>query len=218
MHRTIYDTPIVCTLMRWISVIGLRLSGWKCEGEKPTSPKYVLICGPHTSNWDWLIFMAMVFAFRARLYYMAKDSLFRGAKGPLLKWLGGLPIDRSRNTGVVEQMVEQFNKSDSLELAIPPEGTRRRAEKWKTGFYHVAFQAQVPVVMGFLDYENKIGGFGPQFMPTGDIEEDIVLCREFYGPLKGLNAEWTSPVRVSVPAEEAAEDRGRNGGEDASTR
>lgn len=210
MHRTIYDTPVVRTLMRWISVAGLRLTGWKCEGERPPQAKYVLVCAPHTSNWDWVVFMAMVFAFRARLYYMVKDSLFTGIKGPIVKWLGGIPIDRSRNTGVVEQMVEQFNKADQLELAIPVEGTRRRVEKWKTGFYHVAHQAQVPIVLGYLNFEKKAGGFGPAFTTTGDMDRDIVICQEFYGPLKGKNPEWTSPIRIRLP-EEAAEETGPDG-------
>ena len=210
MHRTIYDTPGVCTVMRWISLIGLRLTGWKCEGERPEAPKYVLVAAPHTSNWDWVVFMAMVFAYRARLYYMVKDNLFRGIKGPIFRWLGGIPIDRSRNTGVVDQMVEQFNKADRLELAIPVEGTRRPVEKWKTGFYHVAHKAQVPIVMGYLDFGNKVGGFGPAFMPSGDIEKDIVICQEFYGGMQGKNPEWMSPIRVSVPEESKTGDAPRD--------
>lgn len=199
MQRTIYDTPGVCTVLRWFSIVGLRLAGWRCEGERPSAPKYVLVASPHTSNWDWVVFMAMVFVYRARLFYMVKNNVFRGPFGPIVRWLGGIPIDRSKASGVVEQMADHFRQAERLELAVPVEGTRRPVKKWKTGFYHVAHLAQVPIVLGFLDFGKKVGGFGPSFMPTGDIEADIVHCQNFYEGMLGKNPAWMSPIRVSIP-------------------
>ena len=180
MHYTIFDTPILRDLMRALSVFLLRLRGWRIAGQFPDIPKYVLIAAPHTSNWDFPLTLGVCFALRAKLYWMGKHTLFWGPMGPLMRWLGGIPVRRSRSNSLVQQMVEVYQRSAKLVVAIPPEGTRQRVKEWKTGFYHIACGAQVPVVLAYMDYARKECGFGPVFYPTGDIEADMLKIRAFY--------------------------------------
>jgi len=169
--------------------LGLKLSGWKLDGQPPQEQKYVLIAVPHTSNWDFPITLAMAFRFGFELYWMGKDSLFKGPMGPLMKWMGGIPIDRSSTNNVVDQMVLEYNTSDRLVVAIPPEGTRSRVNQWKTGFYYIAVGAKVPIGLGYLDYQHKKGGFGPTFYPTGDLDKDLLEIREFYAGIAGRHED-----------------------------
>src|SRR5690554_7610342 len=137
-QRTIFNTPIIAPLCRLISIVGLKLFGWRVVGDMPAKGKFVLIGAPHTSNWDFLIMLAALFYKKESAYWMGKDSLFIGPLGVVAKWLGGIPIDRSKNNNTVEQMVAVFNKEQVLNVVIPPEGTRGKAERWRTGFYHIA--------------------------------------------------------------------------------
>lgn len=189
MRRTIYNTPIVRELLSGLASLGLKLAGWKLDGAPPTEQKYVLIAVPHTSNWDFPITLAMAFRFRFELYWMGKNSLFKGPLGPLMKWMGGIPIDRKSTNNVVDQMITEYNASDRLVVAIPPEGTRSRVDKWKTGFYYIAVGAKVPIGLGYLDYQQKKGGFGPTFYPTGDLEKDVIDIRKFYAGISGKYAD-----------------------------
>ena len=189
MHRTIYTTPIVREILSATAWLGLKLTGWKLQGQIPTEPKFVLIAVPHTSNWDFPITLAMAFRFRFAIYWMGKDSLFRGPMGPLMKWFGGIPIDRSSANNVVEQTIESFHRSERLVVTIPPEGTRSKVDQWKTGFYYIAQGAGVPIGRGFLDYQRKIGGFLPTFYPTGDIDKDIAEIRQSYAGITGMHAD-----------------------------
>lgn len=116
---------------------------------------------------------------------MGKDTIFRKPFGHLFKWLGGIPIDRSRSQNVVEQMVTKFSEMDRLVLTIPPSGTRKRIEKWKSGFYHIAYGANVPVVLGFLDFRRKTGGIGPMVTLSGDMKQDMKDIRAFYSDIEG---------------------------------
>jgi len=189
MRRTIYNTPVVREILSGLASLGLKLSGWKLDGEPPTEQKYVLIAVPHTSNWDFPITLAMAFRFRFELYWMGKNSLFKGPMGPLMKWMGGIPVDRASTNNVVDQMVSAYNASDRLVVAIPPEGTRSRVSKWKTGFYYIAVGAQVPIALGYLDYQQKKGGFGPPFYPTGDLDKDMLEIRKFYAGIAGKHED-----------------------------
>ena len=116
---------------------------------------------------------------------MGKDSLFKGPLGPVMRWLGGLPIDRSKANNVVQSTIDAFNSHDRLIVLIPPEGTRAKVSEWKKGFYHIAHGAGVPIGRGFLDFGRKVGGFGPTFYPTGDVDKDIAAIQEFYQDIKG---------------------------------
>ncbi|MCP5169585.1 MAG: lysophospholipid acyltransferase family protein [Hahellaceae bacterium] len=185
MQRTIYQTPVLRQIMRFLCWIGLKLAGWKLQGKPPSEPKYVLIAVPHTTNWDFPITLAMAFVLDFEIYWMGKDSLFKGMAGPVMRWLGGIPIDRSKNNNVVDQMILQFKTHEHLVVTVPPEGTRSEVDKWKTGFYHIAYGAGVPIAQGFLDYKRKVGGFGPTFYPTGDIEKDIAEIQAFYKGISG---------------------------------
>lgn len=185
MRRTIYNTPVLKQVLTAVSWLFLKLIGWKLEGRPPTEPKYVLIAVPHTSNWDFPITLAMAFVFDFEIFWMGKDSLFKGWKGPVMRWMGGIAIDRSSSNNVVEQTIEAFNSNDRLVVTIPPEGTRSKVDKWKTGFYYIALGAKVPVGMGYLDYKRKVGGFKPTFYPTGDADKDIAEMRKVYAGISG---------------------------------
>lgn len=191
MNYTIFDTPIVRTVIRWIAIFLLKISGWRTEGKLPDIPKFVMIAAPHTSNWDFPIMMFIAFKLKAKLYWMGKATIFRKPFKGFFKWLGGIPIDRSKSNNVVGQMVDNFHGTDRLILIIPPSGTRKRVKKWKSGFYHIAAGANVPVVLGFLDFKRKTGGVGPVVTPTGDIQQDMKEIRAFYADIEGKNPEKT---------------------------
>ena len=185
MARTIFDTPVINGFLCVLSDLCLKLTGWKKEGQLPDVPKCVVIAAPHTSNWDFVFMLLMAFSFRIKVSWMGKNSLFKGAAGPIMRWLGGIPVDRSKNTGLVQQVVDRFDASSELFVAIPPEGTRGKVKQWKSGFYHVANGAGVPIALAFLDFKRKTGGFGPLFTPTGNYEEDLKTIQTFYANVTG---------------------------------
>lgn len=176
-------------LRRWAALRFFALSGWRVEGEPPPSGKAVVIAAPHTSNWDLPFMLAVAYHFRISLKWMGKDSLFKPPFGWLMKAMGGIPIDRSKANDVVAQMVAIYGASDQLMVAIPPEGTRSKARRWKTGFYNIAHGAGVPVVLGFLDYERKVGGIGKTVWTTGDYARDMVEIKAFYAPIIAKHGE-----------------------------
>ncbi len=191
MHRTIFDTPIVNTLLRAFSLAFLKLTGWKVLGRMPEGcSKSVWIAAPHTSNWDLPYTLMVVFALNLKVYWMGKEQLFRPPFRGLMMWLGGIPVDRAKANNLVAASVETLKNAEGpMQLIVPPEGTRSKARYWKTGFYYIAVGAQVPIVMAYMDYEKKISGLGPVFQPTGDIEADMLAIKAFYAPFKGRNAD-----------------------------
>ncbi|WP_410497918.1 lysophospholipid acyltransferase family protein [Chitinibacter sp. S2-10] len=189
MQHTIFDTPILRNISPFLARLALRLSGWKIEGDFPLLDKYVLIGAPHTSNWDFPVALAICCACKQKFYWMGKHTLFRGPLGPIARWLGGIAVDRRQANSLVEQMVQIYQQHEQLVVAISPEGTRKKVEKWKTGFYYIALGSQLPIVLGYLDFERKVGGCGGIFYPTGDIESDMAQIRQFYAPIKGKKPE-----------------------------
>ena len=187
MHPTIFDTPVVNVLMYWLSRGVMRLSGWRLVGTAPTVPKYVLIAAPHTSNWDFPVTLMICFALRLKVYWMGKSSLFPPLLGGIMRWLGGIPVDRSRAGNLVQGTVDAFNKAERLTVIVPPEGTRSKVTHWKTGFYYIAQGAGVPIALGYLDFRKKEGGIGQMFQPTGDIAADMVEIQAFYAGITGKN-------------------------------
>ena len=189
MHRTIFDTPVVNTALRGLSLAVLKLAGWKVSGQLPANGrKCVLIAAPHTSNWDLPYTLMVAFALRLNIYWMGKEQIFRPPFRGLMMWLGGIPVRRESANNVVAASIESLQSADGpVQLVVPPEGTRSKARYWKTGFYYIAVGAQVPIVMAYMDYERKISGLGPVFEPTGDIEADMVTIKAFYAPFKGKN-------------------------------
>jgi 1-acyl-sn-glycerol-3-phosphate acyltransferase len=191
MHRTIFDTPVVNTVLRALSMTFLKLNGWRVEGSLPESArKSVLIAAPHTSNWDLPYTLMVAFSLRLNIYWMGKHSLFRWPVGPVMRWLGGIAVDRSKNNNLVAASAQAIVQSSGpVQLVVPPEGTRGRTRHWKTGFYFIALQAQVPIVLAYMDYERKRSGLGPTFTPTGDVDKDLAEIKLFYAGIKGKRAD-----------------------------
>lgn len=197
MHRTMFDTPILNVLLRRLALFLMWIFRWRIEGKLPDTPKFVLIAAPHTSNWDLPVMLSLAFAFRTRLFWMGKDTLFRRPFGAIMRWLGGIPIDRNKSHNVVEQSAEHFRKAESLVMVVPPEGTRQKVRYWKTGFYRIAESAGVPIALGFLDYRRKVGGFGPTVVPTGDIEADMETIQAFYANITGKHSDQFDQADVT---------------------
>jgi len=197
MNYTIYDIPILRNLLQFLSLCALKIIGWRKSGQVPKLPKFVLIAAPHTSNWDFPVTLAIVFAFRMQLHWLGKESLFRWPFGILFRWLGGIPVNRSKSTDMVAQTIQTFKEKARLVMMLAPEGTRKKVRYWKTGFYHIATGANVPIVMGFLDYAKKAGGIGPILMPTGNIESDMEKIRAFYENIKGKVPDKSATALIS---------------------
>ncbi len=187
INHTIFNTPGLEAFFYRASRIILSLSGWRMEGRLPLIPQFVLVGAPHTSNWDLPFTLLMAFAFRARIYWMGKEALFRRPFKRFFQWLGGIPVQRSRSENMVAQSIRQFQRNEELVLTIAPSGTRKSAVNWKSGFYHIACGAEVPIVLGFLDYRRKVGGFGPLIYPSGNIAADMKSIRAFYEGVCGKN-------------------------------
>jgi len=183
-------------MKQWMSRTLLRLLGWKIEGEKPLHHKYVLIAAPHTSNWDFPLMILFAWAFGIRISWMGKKSLLWPPLGWIMRALGGIPIQRKTSNNMVDSMIDAFEELSELVLVVPTEGTRARVEHWKSGFYHIARGAQVPIVPSYLDYGQMRGGFGPALPMSGDVKRDMQLLRGFYAPMKGKFPELFGPVRL----------------------
>jgi 1-acyl-sn-glycerol-3-phosphate acyltransferase len=169
------------------------------DGSLPDLPKFVLIGAPHTSNWDFILFLVVIFYLRADVRFMGKAEIFRGPFGFFFRWCGGVPVDRSRSTGLVEQMVQAFRQSERFILVIAPEGTRHKVHEWKSGFYHIAKNAGTPVVLGIVDGSRKTVRLGQIFHPTRDLEADMKTIQSFYAGVVGINAHRTSELELSRP-------------------
>ena len=189
----------------------LRALGWRVGGTQPNLDRYVLIAAPHTSNWDFPLMLAFAAVYDMRISWMGKHSLFKPPWGFFMRALGGVPIKRDRNHNVVEAMVETFNQSKKLVLVVPTEGTRKRVDYWKSGFYHIAHQANVPIVPSFLDWGSKCGGFGPALIPTGDVVADMQYFRDFYAGMRGKFHDQFGPIVLREEAEQTSEAMKRTG-------
>jgi 1-acyl-sn-glycerol-3-phosphate acyltransferase len=181
---------------RALGALFLRLFGWRVEGQYPALPKAVLIAAPHTSNWDFPFMLAFAYVLDLRPMWLGKQQMFRWPFGGLMRWLGGLPVDRTRRDDLVRQAVERFAAAPSLLLVVPPAGTRSKAPHWKSGFYHIASGAGVPIVCTFLDYRTRVGGIGPAVIPSGDLRADMDLIRAFYAGITGKHPEQATPMRL----------------------
>jgi 1-acyl-sn-glycerol-3-phosphate acyltransferase len=167
-------------LSRAIGRAMMTASGWRFEGSMPNQPKFVLIVAPHTSNWDFFVGLAALFALGFRVTFLAKHTVFFWPLGVFMRWLGGIAVDRSVRKDRVADSVEAFNASEKLILVVAPEGTRKRVTEWKTGFYHVADGAGVPIVPVAFDYAQRIVRIGDPFRTTGDRVADFVELKKFY--------------------------------------
>lgn len=189
-RHTVFDTPVLNVVLRAISLLVLKLCGWKTSGVVPEDlKKAVFIAAPHTSNWDMPFTLFVAFALRVKIYWMGKEEIFKPPFRGVMMWLGGIPVQRSAATNMVGASAQALTEADELILVVAPEGTRSKALYWKTGFYHIAQQAKVPVVMAFLDYGRKVGGVGPVFYPTGDLEKDMAEIKAFYKDIRGKRSD-----------------------------
>ena len=165
----------------------LQLSGWRIEGSFPEAAKVVAVVAPHTSNWDFTLGVAVVFAVELRVFWLGKHSLFKAPFIGFLKWLGGIPVDRRASHGVVGACVKAFETAPALLLALAPEGTRKGVSRWKSGFYSIAIGAGVPILPVTFDYREHRIHLLPLFHPSGDLDQDLPLIQSLFATAHGLN-------------------------------
>jgi 1-acyl-sn-glycerol-3-phosphate acyltransferase len=177
---------------RWF----LRINGWEAEGGRPIEKRFVLIAAPHTSNWDLPYMLALAVAFDLKISWMGKHTLFHPPLSWVMRALGGIPVVRHRRESLVSALARTFEDAESLALVVPAEGTRAYVAHWKSGFYHIAHEAGVPIITGYLDYRRKRGGFGPALYTTGDISSDMEQIRDFYADKTGKYPDKFGEVRL----------------------
>ncbi len=183
MERPSSENPATGLLSRAVRSLILwhyHRQGWTAVGTIPQPRRFVLIAAPHTSNWDFVNFLGLTQEVGFQPHFMGKKALFGWPMRRFMLDMGGVPVDRSSSQNYVQQMIDEFGRRDEFMLTIAPEGTRNHAAKWKTGFYHIAMGAKVPLVLGFMDYAKKRGGLGPVVWPTGDYKADMAAVMSFY--------------------------------------
>ena len=167
--------------------------GWTVENNSPGQRKFVVIAAPHTSNWDFLYFMGATDALKLNLSFMGKEGLFRWPFRRMMLDLGGIPVDRSKSANVVDAMIAEFGRRKEFMLTIAPEGTRGKVQQWKTGFYHIALGAGVPMVLGMMDYKRKVVGLAGAIMPSGDYVKDMEQLAAFYATCTPKHPRQAAP-------------------------
>jgi 1-acyl-sn-glycerol-3-phosphate acyltransferase len=185
--RTIFNTPLLSPALRAVSRTMFRALGWRLDGLIPSDLRQAVVIGaPHTSNWDLPYALMAAFVLDRKLHWLGKAQIFRFPFAGLMRWMGGIPVDRSRSNNLVDAAVRCFaDQRAPLLLLVPPEGTRKEVERWKTGFYFIALGAEVPVVMAYMDHATRTCGVNRLFHPTGNLESDMTDIRAYYAPFKG---------------------------------
>ncbi len=174
----------------------LRAGGWTLSGQVPDLPKMICILGKHTSNWDGVWCVALMFAMEDRpVGWIVKDIAFRFPFRRLLRWLGAIPVNRKAPEGFVTQASQRFVEGNASMLCIAPEGTRGKADKWKTGFYRIAQECNAPIILGYLDYRRRVGGVGPLVWLSGDYDADLRKIAAFYENITPRHPEFASEIR-----------------------
>ena len=184
---TIFNTPVLSGLFHLLARTIMRLVGWRVTRKLPDLPKFIMIGAPHTSNWDFILFLGVIFTLRADVRFMGKIELFRPPHGWFFRYCGGVPVDRKKSTGLVDQMVDAANQAERFILTIAPEGTRHHVAEWKRGFYHIAKGAGIPIVMAVVDGKHKEVRIGQVFQPTDDIEADMKSIQGYFEGVVGVN-------------------------------
>jgi 1-acyl-sn-glycerol-3-phosphate acyltransferase len=175
-----------------------RLMGWTPVGGRPTHPKAIFVACPHTTLWDGPIMVIVAWALGVRLSFITKKESFRFPFKTFVTFFGGIGVDRSKNQDMVAQVTDKFNQSEGLYIAVAPDGTRKPVDYWKSGFYHMAVQAKVPLVLGFLDYKTKRGGLLETYWPTGDVKVDMDHIRAAYEGVSGKYPQLHSRIRLKA--------------------
>lgn len=187
---------LINTLCAASHVLCCKFLGWQIHGERPTEDKVMILGAPHTSNLDYFLTLALIHHFRLPLRYLIKDNVFKGPLGPLIKSLGGIPVDRSKSNNLVDTMVATVQNQDEIALGVLPEGTRKYVDYWKSGFYWIAQGADLPIYPVRVDGPGRRLDMGPRMNVSGDIEADVALLADFFGETKGVKPENSGPVRV----------------------
>ena len=175
----------------------LGMIGWRTHAIPPPTSSYVLIGVPHTSNWDFVLVLLLMAAEKIPIRIMGKESLFRGPIGVMMRSIGAIPVSRDQKTNLVDQVAAKFDEYEELVIGIAPEGTRSKSSRWRTGFYYIALKAGVPIVMAYLDYGNKVCGLGPSLKPSGDIQADFEIIRNFYSGIVGKYPQNQGKIEIS---------------------
>ncbi|WP_085535316.1 1-acyl-sn-glycerol-3-phosphate acyltransferase [Massilibacteroides vaginae] len=170
-----------------ISKALLKMMGWKQGPIGEYVPKCVVCVAPHTSNWDFILGKLFYLSIGREASFLIKKEWFFFPFNLFFNWIGGVPVDRSKKTSVTDQMVDEFNKRKQFHLAVTPEGTRKRSEEWKKGFYYIALNAKIPILLAYFDYNDKEIGTKGLFYPTGDVTEDINNIRACYNDVTARN-------------------------------
>jgi len=184
------------SLLRRSALGLLRLAGWRSVMVWPPEPKGVIIVYPHTSNWDFILGMLFKVGYGLPANWIGKTEMFPWPFTGLLKWLGGIPLDRKRSKGFLEGLLEEFRRRDWIWVAIAPEGTRSHTDHLKSGFYQVSVAADVPVALAYIDYGTKTLGIDTYVRMTGDREADMATLREFYSAKRGRRPEMAGELRL----------------------
>lgn len=188
---------VLVKLFEWFCAFVAWITGWKfLGGVPPEIKKCVIIVVPHTSNWDFIYGMAAKKHYKMPATYAAKKELFKWPLKTILEKTGGLAIERSSKKDMVSQMVERFNEVDQMNFVLAPEGTRSWTEKWKTGFYHIAVNAKVPIVLAYIDYSKKEAAIDEVYYPTGDKEKDFEYFKQYYSKVSGANPAYHNKEKL----------------------
>ena len=183
-------------MKRLLARVFLKLAGWTAHGEHPIPKRYVLIAAPHTTNWDLPYLLACAWLYDIHISWMGKQQLFSPPTAWIMRALGGIPVKRHTSSDMVSQMARVIDEAKSICLVVPAEGTRAYVPHWKSGFYHIARTAEVPIVLSYLDYSRRVGGFGPAIVPTGNVSNDMEEIRNFYADKQGKYPELFGEIRL----------------------
>ncbi len=196
--------PACATVLHWIGRLWCAVFGWKVEGAPPPLAKCVFIAAPHTSNWDMPHMIGVAWALGLKVAWMGKKQIFRWPFAGFMKALGGIPIDRSGPHNTVKTVANLINDSEQMYLVVPVSGTRARTDYWKSGFYHIACEAKVPIVCSYLDYPRAVTGIGLVMEPSGNLSNDMDRIRTFYDPYQGRYRDLKSRIRLREEDQAAA--------------
>lgn len=186
MHKPLNSAPLrkptlTSRMLRWLILAIYRFKGWKLEGGLPRHlEKYVIVGAPHTTNWDFVFFTGATHEEGVKPNFVGKHTLFTGLMRNFMLDMGGIPVDRTAKANATQQVAAEFARRDKLALVIAVEGSRTSDGKWKSGFYHIARAANVPIVPSFADNANRVLGFGPPLLPTGNYGEDLLKIAEWF--------------------------------------
>lgn len=190
-------SPARCGFIaHWVGRLTLFLLGWKVNAEVPKFNKLIILGVPHTSGMDLVLLLATAYSLRIKVNWLGKNTLFIPVFGDVLKFFGGIPVIRDKKLDNVDNLVKKIKTMENLSLVIAPEGTRSYTEYWKSGFYHIASKAGIPVVMGYLDYAKKESGLGPTLIPGNNVHNDMDIIRNFYDPITACYPENKGIIRL----------------------